>query len=135
MGIFQSIIMLKIFSLLILLSISQQSFSEEPELNQTIEHLLNFVSSSECYFIRNGKSYDGEDAAEHIRKKYEYFKEEIDTPEKFIELAATKSTSSGEPYFVKCGEEAEILSSTWLTTELLNYRKSLEDDNNAKDKE
>lgn len=107
---------------------SNLSFGEEIKLNQVIAHLLNFVETSECAFIRNGKSHNTKKAAEHIRKKYDYFKDDIDTPEKFIELAATKSTFSGNPYTVKCGDEAEISSSKWLNTELTVYREALEKD-------
>jgi len=46
------------------------------------------------------KSYSSEAAAEHARTKYRYFRSQIETPEDFIRLCATKSLISGKPYLV-----------------------------------
>ena len=39
------------------------------------------------------------EAAEHINKKYRHFRDDIDTPEKFIELCATGSLMTGKAVF------------------------------------
>ena len=51
-------------------------------------------------------------------------RDEIDTPEEFIELCATRSLLSGKPYQVinKHGETVD--TSEWLTAELNEYRNS-----------
>ncbi len=87
-----------------------------------IEHLLRFVENTNCQYERNGEMYTGKEAAEHIKKKYNYFKEKIDTAEKFIELSATKSTLSGKYYMVHCNGKPKINSQKWLLQELENYR-------------
>lgn len=89
-----------------------------------IEHLLRFVENTNCQYERNGEMYAGKEAAEHIKKKYNYFKERIDTTEKFIELSATKSTLSGKYYMVHCNGKPKINSHKWLLQELENYRKA-----------
>jgi len=89
-----------------------------------IDHLLNFVEHSSCRINRNGKFYEGADAVSHIKKKYAYFKDEIQTTEQFIELSATKSTISGNYYMVQCGDGKQVRTKDWLLIELGNYRDS-----------
>ena len=106
-----------LFSMLICLSLA----SAEDPIQAEIAHLLAFVRSSECVFIRNGKNYEGHDAETHIKRKYNHFKDLIATAEDFIQLTATRSTLSGQVYMVHCGER-EIPSGTWLQTELKAFR-------------
>lgn len=91
-------------------------------LQNEISHLINFVSSSDCIFIRNGSEYDAKNAAKHLQKKYKHFNADINSSEKFIALSATKSTLSNKPYFVRCGNSPPITSRKWLLDELKHYR-------------
>jgi len=93
------------------------------DMQNEIDHLLKFVENTECQYERNGTSHTGKDAAEHIKKKYEYFKDKIDSTEKFIELSATKSTMSGKYYMILCKGNSKIKSQDWLLQELTQYRK------------
>ena len=86
-------------------------------------HLLNFVKHTPCKIIRNGKAYDGSGAVTHIQKKYDYFKDDIETTEQFIELSASKSTLSGKYYTVVCGDDQPVRTKDWLLEELRNYRQ------------
>ena len=94
--------------------------SQKPE----VQHLLEFIETSDCTFERNGKKYDGTDAAKHIKRKYKYFRNKISTTEEFIEYSGTKSTMSGKPYLIYCGDEDSITSQTWLLEELSVYRQN-----------
>ena len=87
-----------------------------------IDHLLVFVETSGCVYIRNGKEYSATDAVKHINRKYKRFEEDIDSAERFIELSATKSTMSSQPYYIQCKGTEKIQSSTWLLLELTRYR-------------
>jgi Family of unknown function (DUF5329) len=95
-----------------------QAASPEAE----IDHLLNFIAGSPCVFIRNGVAYDGAQAADHIKDKYEHYREEIGSAEDFIALAASKSAMSGKPYLVRC-DAAEMPAAEWLTQELGAFRQ------------
>ena len=86
-----------------------------------IEHLLHYIDTSDCSFIRNGKPYDSIDAGAHIRKKYAYIKSRIKTTEDFIQYAATKSSLSGRPYQVICNKE-KIATAEWLAQALDRFR-------------
>jgi hypothetical protein len=87
-----------------------------------IGHLLSFIAGSPCAFIRNGVAYDGAHAVDHIKDKYEHYREDIRSAEDFIALAATKSAMSGKPYLVQC-EAAEMPAADWLTQELSAFRQ------------
>jgi hypothetical protein len=86
-----------------------------------IDHLLGFIASSPCRFVRNGKAYDAAAARDHIARKYDYAKRWIQTAEQFIEYTATKSSTTGEPYRVICPGREEP-SADWLTRELVRFR-------------
>ncbi len=89
-----------------------------------IQHLLDYVTRSDRVFIRNSKQYSPREAAEHMQKKYEHFKDEIETPEQFIELCATRSLLSGKPYLVMDKQGKTIKTGEWLATELEAYRNN-----------
>ena len=92
------------------------------QVDQTIQHLIGYVSGSGLRFIRNSSEYTPAEAAEHMNRKYQHFRDAIETPEDFIELCATKSLLSGKPYLVVSGQGKELRTSDWLRTELAAYQ-------------
>ena len=92
-------------------------------LSETIQYLLYFVKASECIFFRNNKAHTAGDAAAHMQRKYEHFKDDIKTPEDFIRLTATKSLMTGKPYYIKLRDEKKITSEAWLLQALEDYRQ------------
>ena len=91
-------------------------------LDQTISYLLNYIATSHAAFIRNGTTHTPAEGVEHVKAKYEHFKEDIKTPEDFIRLAATKSLLSGQPYLVKPDGGKERRLDEWLTEALKAHR-------------
>jgi hypothetical protein len=87
-----------------------------------IEYLIRFVSESDMVFVRNFGKHEAKRAAGHIRDKYEHFEDEIDSPEEFIELSASKSLLTGRKYTVIDPQGIEIESRDWLLDELQAYR-------------
>ncbi len=92
--------------------------SQEPE----VAHLLEYIRTSPCRFIRNGRDYDSERAYRHVRLKYDYFRDEIMSTEEFIELSAAISTRSGKPYSFACEGQPERESRDVLLGELAKFR-------------
>ena len=88
----------------------------------TIRHLINHVAGSDMRFVRNDSEYTPEEAASHMQKKYRHFRDDIDTLEDFIELCASKSLLSGEPYRVIDPKGNERNTSDWLRNELAIYQ-------------
>ena len=91
-------------------------------LDQTIQYLLDYVANSQATFIRNGTSHAPVEAADHIKAKYEHFKNQIKTPEDFIRLSASKSLLSGKPYLVRLPNGKEMRLDAWLTEALKTHR-------------
>ena len=95
-----------------------------PAQKTEIDHLLNFVRQTTCEIERNGSLHDGAAAADHIEKKFAYYRDRIDSTEKFIELSASRSTVSGRYYTVRCGDGERIRTRDWLLKELGDFRRN-----------
>lgn len=87
-----------------------------------VSHLLGFVKNSGCIINRNGTDHPASEGVSHIEKKYDYFRDEINSSEEFIEYSATKSTMSGEYYTVSCPGKKIIKTQDWLLKELERFR-------------
>ncbi len=92
------------------------------EDTETIEYLIDYVSQSDMIFVRNFSKHKPNSAAKHIRKKYDYFLDDISSPEEFIELCASKSLVTGSEYNVVDPVGNKIRSRDWLMGALKNYR-------------
>ena len=65
-----------------------QTHGPNPTPEQTtaqIEALLQCVVQSNVTFIRSGKAHSAEDAAEHLRSKWQIVAKRISTPEQFFQ--------------------------------------------------
>lgn len=82
------------------------------------------LQASGCEFSRNGSWYSGSEARDHLLRKLEYLegKGTIQSAEQFIELAASRSSSSGKAYQVQCGGQPAVESKVWLTEQLAAIR-------------
>jgi hypothetical protein len=92
------------------------------DLDGTIQHLISYVRKSDVTFQRNLTRHGAIEAAAHIEKKYEYFRDKIETPEEFIELCATASLMTGKPYLIIDRQGNEMPAGAWLNAELVRYR-------------
>ena len=106
--------MLKKLFILLLCVVPRVQADVPPEQAGEVDHLINFVQNSQCVMNRNGTVHPADKAVEHIRKKYDYFRNDINSTEDFIEYSASKSTMSGRDYTVTC-PETEV-----ITTRLTN---------------
>lgn len=79
-----------------------------------------------CQFYRNGSWHSGTEAQAHLRRKLEHIedKNRVRTTEDFINRAASASSSSGEPYRVRCGASPAVESKVWLQDQLKAIRRS-----------
>jgi len=89
-----------------------------------VEQLLTRLAASGCQFQRNGAWHGATEARAHLEKKYQYLlsKHLVSTSEEFISLAATKSSTSGKPYSVKCGTQEQVPSAVWMAAQLKEVR-------------
>ena len=110
------------FLLLLLAAAPVLAQDSADDATSQIAHLLAFIRASPCTFIRNGDSYDGPAAADHVRDKYEYYRDDIKSAEDFIDLAASRSALSGRAYQVRCPGSDLQPARDWLLGELASYR-------------
>lgn len=110
----------------ILLAASQQPCAAPlPAAAQhEIEGLLSRLGHSGCQFKRNGRWHTAEEAQVHLRRKLDYLldRDAVTSAEQFIERAASKSSSSGKAYEVRCGKRAPVASGRWLRMQLQALR-------------
>ena len=83
-------------------------------LERKIFWLIEKIEKSNYIFIRNGTEYTSKEAVRHIVKKYEHFKDNINSIEDFIDYAASKSYLTGKPYILKNSKGEIIKLKDWL---------------------
>jgi hypothetical protein len=113
---------LSLFIALLFVGLLSCLAEDSATLQKTVNHLIATVENSKCTFLRNGSDHTPKEAADHMRKKYNYFKKEIRTPADFIAKCATKSELSGKPYMVKFPDGKTQSCEEWLKQELKNYQ-------------
>lgn len=114
--------MIRVLSLLMLFAgSSATTVQAETPAEAEIQWLIQTVADSNCEFARNGESYPAATAAGHLELKYARGKRYADSAEAFIEHLATKSSWTGEPYWMICdGDQAP--AAQWLSTRLEELR-------------
>lgn len=101
--------------------------AKAPEATQAeVAHLMVAVEKSQCKFNRNGSWHDAKAGRAHLQKKFAYMdkRDLAQTTEKFIELGASTSSSSGKRYQMQCGSSKPVTSASWLNEELGKYREA-----------
>ena len=111
-------------ALIMAVSLAALAAEPSPSAKLEVEQLLNRLAASGCQFQRNGAWHSAAEARAHLEKKYQYLlsKHLVNTSDDFISLAATKSSTSEKPYFVKCGTERQVRSATWMAAQLREVR-------------
>lgn len=86
---------------------------------EKVMHLINYLRNLDpkTVFIRNGKEYSPEKAADHLKGKYEKHKKRAKTAHAFVDGLATKS-SSDEPYMIRFPDGKTIKCQDLLNEEL-----------------
>jgi len=100
-----------------------ESGSQREKTEEVFAYLIDRVAQSHLTFTRNGTEYSSQEAADHIRNKYEYFRSRIGSPEDFIHLCASKSFVSGKPYLVTTAQ-GKIPVEKWLGGILMEHGRS-----------
>jgi hypothetical protein len=100
--------------------------SLSPAVRAEIDALLSGLEASSCTFNRNGAWYPATEAKSHLLRKLKYLEDRgmVQSAEQFIERAASSSSTTGQPYLVKCGSGAPVQSGTWLLSQLQGMRTS-----------
>ena len=89
-----------------------------------IDYLFGRIATSGCEFNRNGTWYAGQRAVAHIRYKYAELTANslATTTDDFIEIAASRSSMTGNVYLIRCNDGILVTSGQWLRDQLAAYR-------------
>jgi hypothetical protein len=114
-----------------ILAISFASFARAETLaaaeKQKIEALIKQVGLlKEAQFVRNGSTYNADNAATFLRRKWQANASEVSTALDFIEKVASISGTSGKPYLIRFKDGKEIRSRDFLLGELRKLTHSQE---------
>ena len=86
---------------------------------QKIDALIHSVEVLPgAQFIRNGSTYDGKSAAEHLQMKRRFAGSRIKTATDFIECCASRSSMSGKPYQIRFGNGKTVDAEAFFLAEL-----------------
>jgi len=86
----------------ILVTLALGVYAADTSEASRILYLISSVETLEgARFIRNGSEYDGQSAANHLRRKLRAAGDKVRTAEDFIELCASRSSMTGEPYLIR----------------------------------
>ncbi|MGA0334798.1 MAG: DUF5329 family protein [Luminiphilus sp.] len=114
--------MIRVLPLLVLFAGSSATrVQAETAAEDEIRWLIQAVADSHCEFDRNGKRYAAATAAEHLELKYARGKRYADSAEAFIERLATKSSWTGETYWMICDDDPAP-AAQWLSMRLEELR-------------
>jgi hypothetical protein len=89
-----------------------------------VDALLQRLAESGCEFRRHGQWHSAAAASEHLRMKHRYMFgiRPGMTTEEFISAAASRSSATQQPYWVRCNGSAERTSAEWMTGQLKALR-------------
>jgi len=90
-------------------------------VNETerIEYLIQSIEQlSTAKFIRNSSTYDAKPAADHLRLKWREAGARVKTAQQFIELCASRSSVSGQPYRIRFADGRVVTSEAFLRAKL-----------------
>ena len=118
--------LMKTAALIVLLLVSFNATAQglPPLAVREINQLFTVLQSSKCEFYRNGTWHNSKRATEHLQSKYNYLvkRKLVTSTEGFIDLAASKSSSSGKPYLVRCGNTQPVPGKAWFMRKLKELR-------------
>jgi hypothetical protein len=87
-----------------------------------IQFLITSVETLEgARFIRNGSGYDARSASNHLRLKLKAAGNKVKTAEDFINLCASKSSITGEPYLIKFADGTTVKSEIFFREKLKTF--------------
>jgi len=108
---------------ILLLSVGFQVNAEpQGQADVEIHYLLQQIETTDCIFNRNGSRHQGAEAVAHIQRKYDYYRDDINSAEDFIRLSASKSTVTRRTYTIECVGVAPVKSQQWLLLRLADFR-------------
>jgi hypothetical protein len=90
-----------------------------------IERLLVMIGTRrDMRLVRNGSEHDTDTAVSFLRGKLRHFGSDIKTAEEFIERLASRSSTTGQLYWVRLSDGRQIPAGDFLRIELARLDKA-----------
>jgi hypothetical protein len=90
-----------------------------------IERLLAMIGTRrDMHLVRNGTVHDTDTAVSFLRGKLKHYGNDIKTAEEFIDRLASRSSTTGQLYWVKLSDGREIPAGDFLRIELARLDKA-----------
>ena len=90
-----------------------------------IERLLVMIGTRrDMRLVRNGSEHDTDTAVSFLRGKLKHFGSDIKTAEEFIERLASRSSTTGQLYWVRLSDGRQIPAGDFLRIELARLDKA-----------
>ncbi|NRF66558.1 DUF5329 family protein [Aquincola sp. S2] len=90
-----------------------------------IERLLAMIGSRrDMRLVRNGQEHDTDTAVSFLRGKLKHYGDDIKTAEDFIERLASRSSTTGQLYWVRLADGRQIPAGDFLRIELARLDKA-----------
>lgn len=90
-----------------------------------IERLLTHIGTRrDMRMVRNGEVYDPDMAVTFLRRKLESMGDDIKTAEQFIDRIATRSSTTGQLYWVRLSNGRDVPAGDFLRLELVRLDKA-----------
>ena len=116
------------FMLFILVGAYAHAADQSSLERRKIDYLIASVETlQDAQFVRNGKSYTPQAAAEHLRLKLGAAGARIVTADDFIRLCASVSSISGIPYQVRFADGHLVTSEEYLRQKLTDFVRKAAD--------
>jgi hypothetical protein len=112
---------------LFLLAALLRAATRPEEEQQKIDWLISEMKNADAIFIRNGKEYNGEKAAAHVRSKLWFAGKRVQTVREFIAGVASYSEETGKPYEICFKDGTQGPLERWLLERLAVYEKRVEE--------
>jgi hypothetical protein len=96
-----------------------------PDEMARIERLLVMIATRrDMRLVRNGSEHDTDTAVSFLRGKLKHFGSDIKTAEEFIERLASRSSTTGQLYWVRLSDGRQIPAGDFLRIELVRLDKA-----------
>ncbi|HSW06838.1 DUF5329 family protein [Aquabacterium sp.] len=90
-----------------------------------IERLLTHIGTRrDMRMVRNGQIYDTDMAVTFLRRKLSSMGDDVKTAEEFIERIATRSSTTGQLYWVRLSDGRDLPAGDFLRVELARLDKA-----------
>jgi hypothetical protein len=96
-----------------------------PDEMARIERLLVMIATRrDMRLVRNGSEHDTDTAVSFLRGKLKHFGSDIKTAEEFIERLASRSSTTGQLYWVRLSDGRQIPAGDFLRIELVRLDRA-----------